>query len=100
MGPPRPTTSTQLETDVLRALPQHGLAERRQILQTRGQCDEMIARELAHLARKMHSPVGEQDFGFADATGIEDDLPRRGIAGVVFVSDAEIEIAERHPDGL
>src|SRR6185503_20274739 len=42
----------------------------------------------------------EQDFGLADAAGIENDLARRGIAGVVLVGDAEIEIAERHPDRL
>src|ERR1700744_109765 len=60
----------------------------------------MIAGELAHLAREMHAAIGEQNLGLADAAGIEDDLARRGIAGVVLVGDAEIEIAERHPDAL
>ena len=61
---------------------------------------KVVAGELAHLAREMHAAIGEQDFGLADATGIEDDLARCRIAGVVLVGDAEIEIAERHPDPL
>ncbi len=60
----------------------------------------MVAGELAHLAGEMHAAIGEQDLGLADAAGIEDDLARRRIAGVVLVGDAEIEIAERHPDAL
>ena len=60
----------------------------------------MIAGELAHLAGEMHAAIGEQDFGLADAAGIEDDLAGRGIAGVVLVGDAEVEIAERHPHAL
>src|ERR1700716_4605452 len=60
----------------------------------------MIARELAHLAGEVHAAIGQQDFGFTDAAGIKDDLSGRGIAGVVLVTDAEIEIAEWHPDPL
>src|SRR5690349_14474971 len=89
-----------LEADLLRALPQHGLAERRQVLQPRGQGDEVIAGELAHLAREMHAAIGQQDFGLADTAGIKDDLAGCGIAGVVLIGDAEVEIAERHPDPL
>src|SRR5260370_23684483 len=60
----------------------------------------MIAGKLSHLARKMHAAIGQQNFGFADAAGIEDDLAGRGIAGVVLVTDAKIESSERHPDPL
>ena len=60
----------------------------------------MIARELAHLAGEVHAAIGQQNLGFADAAWIKDDLARRGVAGVVLVRDAEIEIAERHPDPL
>ena len=35
----------------------------------------MVAGKLGHLAREVHAAIGEQDFGFADATGIEDNLP-------------------------
>src|SRR5437899_5012532 len=89
-----------LEADLLCALPQHGLAERGQVLQPRGQGDEVVAGELTHLACEMHAAIGQQDFGLADAAGIENDLAGCGIAGVVLVGDAEIEIAERHPDTL
>ena len=60
----------------------------------------MVAGELADLAGEMHPAIGEQDLGLADAAGIEDDLAGRGVAGVVLVADAEIELAERHPDAL
>src|SRR5882672_3907524 len=60
----------------------------------------MVAGELAHLARKMHAAIGQQNLGFADAAGIKNDLAGRWIAGVVLVGDAEIEVAERHPDPL
>ena len=65
-----------------------------------GQRDEMVAGELSHLARKMHAAIGQQDLGFADTAGIEDDLAGRRIAGGVLVGDAEVEITERHPDAL
>src|SRR3984893_7634590 len=48
----------------------------------------------------MHAAIGKQYLGFADAAGIENDLPGRGITGVVLIADTEIEIAERHPDPL
>src|SRR5215469_16040463 len=85
--------SGHLEADILRALPKHGLAERSEVFQPRGQRDEVIAGELAHLACEMHAAIGEQDFSFADAAGIKNDLPGRGVAGMVLVRDAEIEIA-------
>src|SRR4029078_3506889 len=60
----------------------------------------MVAGELTHLAGEVHAAIGQQDLGLADAAGIEDDLARRRIAGVVFVCNPQIEIAERHPDPL
>ena len=53
----------------------------------------MVAGELAHLAGEVHAAIGEQDLGLADTARVEDDLARRRIAGVVLISDAEIEIA-------
>src|SRR4029077_4176109 len=95
-GPP--PSSDLLEADLLRTLPEHGLAEQGKVFETRRHGDEMIAGELAHLAREMHAAIGEQDLGFADAAGIKDDLAGRAIACIIFVSDAEIETAERHPN--
>src|SRR5262249_6861550 len=60
----------------------------------------MVAGELTHLAGEMHAAIGKQDFGFADAAGIEDDLARRRIARMVFVADAEIKVTKRHPHRL
>src|ERR1700704_4555322 len=60
----------------------------------------MVAGELAHFARKVHAAIGKKNLGLADAAGIKDDLAGRGIAGVVLVADAEVKIAERHPDPL
>src|SRR5215470_16438185 len=95
-----PFPSSHLEADILRALPEHGLAECREVFEPGGERDEMVAGELPHLACKMHAAIGEQDLGLADAAGIKDDLAGRRIAGVVFVADAEVEIAERHPHAL
>jgi hypothetical protein len=81
-----PRNSLKLEHDVLRALPQGELAERAQILAALGDGQEMIAGELADLAAKIHRAVSQQDLGFADAAGIEDDLARRRMAGGVLVS--------------
>ena len=55
----------------------------------------MIAGELAHLARKMHAAIGEQNFGLADAAGIKNDLAGRRIAGVVLEADPQRELAQR-----
>src|ERR1700722_16605674 len=60
----------------------------------------MVSGQLSHLAGKMHAAVGQQNFGLADATRIKDDLARCGIAGVVFIADAKVEIAERKPNPL
>src|SRR3954449_7656798 len=92
--------SDRLEADLLRALPEHGLAEFRQPIEAGCQGDKMVSGELTHLAREMHPAIGQENLGFADAAGIKDNLARRGIAGVVFIADAEIEIAERQPDPL
>src|SRR5258708_8391143 len=89
-----------LEAKLLHALPQQGLSEGGKVFEDRWRGDKMIARELPHLAGKAPPAIGQQNLGFADAAGIKNDLPGRWIAGVVLVRDAEIEIAERHPDPL
>src|SRR5882724_10182216 len=60
----------------------------------------MVSGELTHLAGEMYPAIGQQNLGLADAARIKDDLTRRGIAGVVFIPDAKVEIAERKPDPL
>src|SRR6516162_11657774 len=60
----------------------------------------MSARAVGDRARKMNAAIGQENFGLADAAGIENDLAGCRIAGVVFKADTEIEIAERHPYAL
>ena len=49
-----------LETDLLRAFPQHVLAECSEILEAGSQCHEMIAGELSHLAGEPSSAIGQR----------------------------------------
>src|ERR1700727_2575624 len=74
----------RFEHDVLGAVPQHVLAERTQLIAAFDHGQKMTAGELADLAGKMHAAIGEQNLGLADAAGIEDDLARRRIAGVIL----------------
>src|SRR5271156_5216234 len=93
-------TLLQLEANLLRAFPERFAAERIEVLEARRQCDEMIARQLADLRGEAHAAIGEQNLGLADAAGIENDLARRGIAGVVLVAHLEVIVAERNPNAL
>src|SRR5262249_60751531 len=61
---------------------------------------EMVASELADLAREPHGAISQQDLRFADAARVEQDLPRRREARRVFVPEAEIERAKRDPAGF
>ena len=90
----------RLEDDVLRALPQHLAPHRAQLLASGLDGEEVVAGELADLAGKTGRAVWEEDLGLAEATGIEQDLARRGMAGVVLIADAEVVVAQRNPAGL
>src|SRR6202030_1254427 len=94
----RPRLALQrFENNVLGAVPQHVLAERTQLIAAFDHRQKMISGELADLAGEVHAAIGEQNLGLADAAGIEDDLARRRIAGVVLKAQPEIELAERNP---
>jgi len=54
----------------------------------------------ADLARKPHRAVGDQKFGLADASRIQQNLAGGGKAGVVFMTQAEIEVSQRNPAGF
>ena len=45
---------------------------------SRGERDEVVAGELAHLPGEADAAIGEQDFGLADAAGIENNLAGAG----------------------
>ena len=62
---------------------------------------EVVAGELAHLAREAGRPVWEEDLDLREAAGIEEELARRGIAVRVLRADAKVELeAHGHPGGL
>src|SRR3954466_15220163 len=69
-------TSGELgEADLLRALPQHQVA---QLLQVFGAFDdgrEMVAGELPHPAREQRRAVGKEDLRLAYAARIEEQVP-------------------------
>ena len=58
---------------------------------------EVVARELADDARERAAAVGQEDLGLAVAAGVEEDLARRRVAGVVLEANADVEVAERDP---
>src|ERR1700722_14612469 len=60
----------------------------------------MIAGQLTHLAGELNPAVRQQDLGLTDPAGVEQNLPRSGVAGMVFKAETEVEIAERNPTRL
>src|ERR1700753_2752429 len=69
-----PCGSALFEDDVLGAVPEHPLAQGRQLLAAHGDGQEVVAGELADLAGEADAAVAEQDFALAQAAGIEDEL--------------------------
>src|SRR6266850_1648281 len=95
-------TSDGFEGDVLRAFPQDELAERRKLLHAVLDGREMVARELAHLAREDSRPVREQDLGLAAPARLDD--PRlegehRGEPGACFGCVLSLEPRLEHQAG-
>src|SRR5215213_1398110 len=89
-----------VEDDIQRALPQHGPAELPQLLAALGDRQEVVACELAHLAREQGAAVGEEDLRLAVAAGVEQDLAGRGVARVVLEAQPGAHVAERDPGRL
>src|SRR5256885_12875770 len=93
-------TSDRFESDVLRALPQDELAERRQLLRAALDAREMVARELAHLAGEDRRPIGKQDLGLAESARVEQQLAGRRVARGVLEAELQGELAKRDPGRL
>src|SRR5690349_18441768 len=91
----RLTSAERREADLLRPAPQHDLAEVLQPVVAVVDRREMVARELPHLAGEERGAVREKDLRLAEAAGVEEKLPGRGMARVVLVAEAEVELAER-----
>jgi hypothetical protein len=60
----------------------------------------MIARELTHLAGEQRRAIREQDLGFGEAAGIQEQLAGRGMRRVVLVTEADVEVAQGDPRRL
>src|SRR4029078_8008568 len=95
-----PSRSFCFDADRLGPLSQHRSAQFRESIEIGCDSNEMIACKLAHLARKSHAPIGDQDLGLADPAGIEKHLARRRVARVVLVGQPEILLAKRNPNRL
>ena len=62
--------------------------------------EKVISGELADFAGEAGGAVGEENFGFAEATRVEQELTDAGMAGVILEGDAEIEVAQGYPGGF
>src|SRR2546430_16070595 len=88
------------ERDLLRPFPQHALAKLLQPLVAFEDRGEVVAGQLACLAREKRPTVRKEDLRLADAARVEQQWPGPGVARVVLVAEAELELAERDPRSL
>src|SRR5688572_22600546 len=86
--------------EVLRALPEREAADLGEVLVAFGDGREVIPRKLADLAGEEARAVRKEDLHLGDASGIDEDLPRRRVTGVIFEVDAETLLPHRDPGGL
>jgi hypothetical protein len=68
-----------------------------QVLDTGDDGEEVVASQLAGLAREVRAPVWDQDFCLADSARVQKDLAGTGIARRVLEWHADLEIAQRNP---
>src|SRR3954471_12358664 len=88
------------EDDLLRAFPQHALAEVSQVLLALDDRREVVPRKCARLARERDVAVSEQQLGLAHASRKDDQLARARIPRGVLRPEAEVEIAPGNPTAL
>ncbi len=88
------------DEDVLGSLPDQKPSQLPKLLSAIENGQEVIASELAHLARKASGAVGEEDLRLAHAAGIEKDLAGRRMACVIFKAQPHVQTAEWNPTGL
>ena len=87
----------QLQNKILCTFPKRLTAECVEIIETRCECDEMVAGKLTGFGREVNATIGEKDLGLANTSGIDDDLTRGRVARVVFKADAEIKTIQWDP---
>src|SRR5688500_14179103 len=86
--------------DFLRAFVEDSPTHLRQLVDSLDDGEEMIARQLSHLACEQHISVREDQLRLAVAAGVPEDLAGRGVARVVLEPDVQLELAEGNPASL
>ena len=82
-----------LENDWLRSEPQHPPTQLGQLFAALHDGQDVVSAERSGLAGEDGLPVGNQDLGLADPTGIKQDLPRLRDLRIVLGADADLEAA-------
>ena len=77
-------------------LPQDAFAKVGELFAAFHDGQEMVAGQYAHFTGKLAAAIGKQDFGFAQAPWVEQDVAACRIDRVVLVFQAGLEIGERN----
>ena len=64
-----------LKQDILRPFPEHETTQGGEIFLAFDHGEEMVAGQLTHFASETGTAIGEEDLGFAVATGIKKNIP-------------------------
>src|ERR1700694_316839 len=96
----RSAAAAFLERDVLRPLPHDAVPQRGELVVALVDRCEVVAAQLAGLAREHRRAVRKQDFGLAQPAWIKQQMSGRRVAGVVLVAEVQVEVAEGDPSRL
>src|SRR6188508_2671321 len=88
------------DLDLLRALPEHATPHLGQPLPALDDRREVIARERADPGAEAARSVRKEDLAFADLPGVDEELSRCRMAGVILIAHGRSPVAERDPGGL
>ena len=86
--------------NVQRAFPERTDTRFAQLLVAADYCQEMIAGQLPHLGREATGAIREENLGFAELAGVQQDLAGSRVAGGVLDTDPELKVAKRNPARL
>ena len=74
----------ETENDILSAFPERFFPQLPQLLLPLNDCQKMISSQLTELAGKATGAVRQNHFGFAVATGVEENFARGRVTGRIF----------------
>lgn len=87
----------ELHHKLLSALPQYETPKFPEPFDPADDRRKMISSKLSHPAREHRSAVWKENLRFTVSTGIQQNLPWRGMAGVVLECHVDFQIAEGNP---